>query len=217
MTNNIELKFKLLSEFCTLDNSIEFCRQAYSFLMEDDAHGHTMPPQIPSQSYRQNGIYLIYEDGSDELFNGQNKLDGVTNVAFKFGPVALKLHSEDIVCSIKCDEKDDEEEYVTTCDDAVNDYNGAENTADMLSRGLSLELPENMFIPSLGQLYIMYPLKDKLNEALEYIGHESIEDEWYWSSTENSATHAWNLIFSNGNFSYNYKVIETRVRPVSAF
>ena len=41
--------------------------------------------------------------------------------------------------------------------------------------------------------------------------------QWYWSSTESSATNAWYLHFGTGSFFNNGKPSEGSVRPVSAF
>ena len=63
----------------------------------------------------------------------------------------------------------------------------------------------------------MYLWRNHLDEALKYIGAEPFEDEWYWSSTESSATYAWALGFGTGYQSDTTKAsYRFRVRPVSA-
>ncbi len=56
-----------------------------------------------------------------------------------------------------------------------------------------------------------------LDAALEFIGADPFEDEWYWSSTEFSAAFAWILHFGTG---YQFNIAKAsyrkRVRPVSA-
>jgi hypothetical protein len=98
---------------------------------------------------------------------------------------------------------------------------GRKRTQDLIARGLSCvdKLPESKdwYIPAIGELYVMYLMKNQINKALEYIGAELIKDTWYWSSTEGSATNAWYLSFSNGDFSNYSKTNEHSVRPVSAF
>ena len=143
--------------------------------------------------------------------------EDVANVAFKFGPVSLKLHERDVNDAAMTTTEEGDGHYVNRCSDAVADYDGASNTQSLLSRGLDVSLPDDSFIPSLGQLYVMYAIKNKLNEALEYVGHDPLADAWYWSSTEISATYAWSLAFFSGYFDYYYKTYELRVRPVSAF
>ena len=57
-----------------------------------------------------------------------------------------------------------------------------------------------------------------LNEILEQIGGEPIADDWFWTSTEYSATNAWLLYLSSGGAFYTTKASYTfRVRAVSAF
>jgi hypothetical protein len=98
---------------------------------------------------------------------------------------------------------------------------GRKRTQDLVARGLSCvdKLPESKdwYIPAIGELYVMYLMKNQINKALEYIGAELIKDTWYWSSTEYSATGAWELNFDDCYFSYYYKTGEGSVRPVSAF
>lgn len=75
------------------------------------------------------------------------------------------------------------------------------------------------WLPSLGELMMIYANMRKINYALSLInGATQLAETWYWSSTECSATTAWNLILSNGNAGYGTKAAyQLRVRPVSAF
>ena len=73
------------------------------------------------------------------------------------------------------------------------------------------------WLPSAGELFTIYAHKYEINAVLAAIGGTVLAETWYWSSTESSATGAWGLIFSNGNFYTYYGVNDYRVRPVSAF
>lgn len=75
------------------------------------------------------------------------------------------------------------------------------------------------WLPSLGELMMIYANMRKINYALSLIeGATQLAETWYWSSTEYSATTAWFLNLSNGTASYITKAAYTgRVRPVSAF
>ena len=68
-------------------------------------------------------------------------------------------------------------------------------------------------------MYLIYLHTKALNEALEAVGGEPIADDWYWTSTENSATYAWYLGLFGGILHYGgTKVASTKhVRPVSEF
>lgn len=75
------------------------------------------------------------------------------------------------------------------------------------------------WLPSLGELMMIYANMRKINYALSLInGATQLAETWYWSSTEYSATYAWRLTLGNG---YAYCITKAttqfRVRPVSAF
>ena len=75
------------------------------------------------------------------------------------------------------------------------------------------------WLPSLGELMMIYANMRKINYALSLInGATQLAETWYWSSTEYSATIAWTLGLGNGNASGNTRAAyQFRVRPVSAF
>ena len=76
------------------------------------------------------------------------------------------------------------------------------------------------WLPSLGELMMIYANMRKINYALSLInGATQLADTWYWSSTEYSTTNAWGLHLYDGN-AYGWYTKATnhgRVRPVSAF
>ena len=76
------------------------------------------------------------------------------------------------------------------------------------------------WLPSLGELMMIYANMRKINYALSLInGATQLAETAYWSSTEYSATGAWHLYLSNGNAYYSGPKAtgQYRVRPVSAF
>lgn len=75
------------------------------------------------------------------------------------------------------------------------------------------------WLPSLGELMMIYANMRKINYALSLInGATQLAETAYWSSTEYSATHAWYLYLSDGNAGSTTKATyQGRVRPVSAF
>lgn len=75
------------------------------------------------------------------------------------------------------------------------------------------------WLPSLGELMMIYANMRKINYALSLInGATQLDETWYWSSTEYSATDAWLLYLSNGSAGNGPKeTSQGRVRPVSAF
>ena len=75
------------------------------------------------------------------------------------------------------------------------------------------------WLPSLGELMMIYANMRKINYALSLInGATQLAETWYWSSTECSATNAWGLYLSTGHAGYTTKATyQYGVRPVSAF
>lgn len=76
------------------------------------------------------------------------------------------------------------------------------------------------WLPSVGELLMMYANKAKINYALSLIkGAQQLDTNWYWSSTELSSAYAWNLYFGDGYLNgWGGKVKDSgHVRPVSAF
>lgn len=75
------------------------------------------------------------------------------------------------------------------------------------------------WLPSLGELMMIYANMRKINYALSLInGATQLAETAYWSSTESSAPNAWGLHLSDGNATYYTKAAyQIRVRPVSAF
>ena len=75
------------------------------------------------------------------------------------------------------------------------------------------------WLPSLGELMMIYANMRKINYALSLInGATQLAETWYWSSTESSATYAWSLNLSNGSALSTTKAAnQYRGRPVSAF
>lgn len=75
------------------------------------------------------------------------------------------------------------------------------------------------WLPSLGELMMIYANMRKINYALSLInGATQLAETWYWSSTEYSAATAWLLDLNYGTASnFTKATSQSRVRPVSAF
>lgn len=74
------------------------------------------------------------------------------------------------------------------------------------------------WLPSLGELMMMYANMRKINYALSFIeGATQLAETWYWNSTEYYASFAWALNFYDGNVSKGPKATDQgKVRPVSS-
>ena len=122
---------------------------------------------------------------------------------------------------------------------AQEDYNGKSNTSKIITtlgsdtgyapgycygysrvnaNGMGLKAG-TWWLPSLGELFLMWANFTKINYALSKIsGATPLQQNWYWSSTEYSAPYAWRLYFSNGLQDNGTKsTYQGRVRAVSAF
>jgi hypothetical protein len=74
------------------------------------------------------------------------------------------------------------------------------------------------WLPSMGEMAMIWANFDKINYALSKInGATQLRTDWYWSSTQRSATLAWFLYLNDGSVVNYYKFGQLRVRPVSAF
>ena len=165
-------------------------------------------------------MYICYNDGHNELYDDNNPKDDVRGIGLVVGSHSLCVSLRDID-DTKLTNRDDKsgyDKYISDWDLARMDYDGAENTKHIQEIGTDIKLANGEYIPSLGELYLIYLHKYKINKALSYVYGKQIADEWYWSSTENSAGSAWNLGLYNGYQSGNSKTgYQIRVRPVSAF
>ena len=82
-----------------------------------------------------------------------------------------------------------------------------------------IELSDGWWIPSLGEMYRIFINFGAINRALKFAGGDLIKQDCYWTSTEYSATGAWDLSLIDGTtYNWSTKASNTnRVRPVSAF
>ena len=78
------------------------------------------------------------------------------------------------------------------------------------------------FLPSAGQLYLIYINKEAINRLVraandEGYEFETIDNEWYWSSSQYDAFCAWYVSMGSGNAYLDGKYNYGYVRAVSAF
>lgn len=74
------------------------------------------------------------------------------------------------------------------------------------------------WLPSSGELGMIYSRFNAINAAMVMIGGTPLTKAAYWSSTEQSTTHAWYVAFSNGIRWYDMiNTNQNHVRPVSIF
>lgn len=227
MTENQKLKMELLKEFAISDEpqTIETCRRAYAFLME----GENQPQPNHQGKHLKDGVYYICDDEENTVVPYKATLtapEDAMGVLLVQGERSIIIalqdcnDGKDTVLTKRKDPADIKGNYIDTCIDVVADWNGKANTDHLKAVGLSdnISLNDGWYIPSMGEMLFIFTHKKEVNAALEKTGGRPIADDWYWTSTESSATHAWLLGLDNGYVDDYTKATSTgRVRPVSAF
>lgn len=79
------------------------------------------------------------------------------------------------------------------------------------------EDPTEWSLPAIGQLWLLYKYRAKINAALTaFFGSAYIiSDAWYWSSTEYNSSYAWGVYMPGGFVASNNKTNTYRVRAVA--
>lgn len=221
-----QFRYELL-QWC---GNVEDAEKANTFVMGKDEK--PVQAQLP-KSGMEDGIYLVHADGKATLFELEYTKDDnmdseVVAIGLKMGSFGIKiaLHDEangdgiTLTTKSNSDLKADQDYYIGKYDDAVADMDGARNTNHLRNiLNPQIKLADDWYIPSLGELYRIFINKKAINAALEFAKGDKLQDRWYWTSTEGSATGAWLLRLRDGNtFSWGTKASSTyRVRAVSAF
>ena len=196
----------------------------YADILLSLEYGEDVPANVSQpeeKKSRQEGIYIIYDDGRAELFTGTNIQDDVKYVGVVFRGIsfAVSLTETDAALLPEGSEPTKRENnYKNECE-GIYDFNSVGNTVRLLQDNPKLAelLEDGEAIPALGVLEIMCYLRESINKALDYVGGHLLTDTWYWSSTEGSAYNAWYVHFSIGYTYNNIKYNSGAVRAVAAF
>ena len=216
LTNEQMLRYFIFKD-CGFDE--EIAKKSYDFVM-----GNEQPePQQESKPATElaDGIYLMYGK-MPVTYKGQelseNEKNGCTGVGVKFGGKSLVVVLNDISDDdIELTTKQGGTRFITNYHQAAEDMDGKAATDDIRDI-LNMGITDDEYIPSLGELYFILAHFTQINAALKAVGGEPLHDDWYWSSTQYSATPAWNLYLYAGGASGGTKAAgQARVRPVSAF
>ena len=218
-----KLKLALYNDFG------EEAQTVYDFIKSpvkesEEVNVTVQPVHIPGEVLTTDGVYYLYEDGTSEMFDYQKRnapTKTVKRIGVVMGSHAIAVNLEDYPEQPLTNQKDrgNYSGYISEYDDAVADWNGKANTEHIKSIGTGIELKDDEWIPSVAELYLIYLNKRSINAAIELSGGSRIKDGWYWTSTEHSATGAWNLTLGGGDLYYwGAKVANSRyVRAVAAF
>ncbi len=223
MTTEEKDRLEIVKEVCSLQDCT--LQEIYNFIKTGKASTDVVLDTTPAD-----GVYLVMRDGLCDKFTGTNLILDCDNPVIGIG---IKQGNRDVIVALK-DVADGDDVTLTTREDttdydgyipehidAVADWNGEANTAHLREIGLNpaIALNDGKYIPSVGEMYLIYTHLREINAALRHIGGMEIADEWYLTSTENSAAYAWLLNLSNGHLYDGYAKASSkgRVRPVSAF
>ena len=211
---NKAIKYAILKG---VDFDLQKAKECYDFIKEE--------PVAKDEAKRRDGVYLIDAKGNAVAFAGDDTC--MANDTAYIGivqdshsvAIALQDVSEDeITLTSKTSDKD-HGGYKDNYMDAVQDWDGAENTERLKRIGLNpaIQLKDGEYIPTLAELYLICLNRKTINAAMRFAGGQELAG-WYWSSTEYSATSAWFLYLNIGSAGNYAKATNAgRVRPVSAF
>lgn len=223
MTTEEKDRLEIVKEVCGLQDCT--LQEIYNFVKTGKADGSRALDLTPAD-----GVYIITQDGYASKFTGTNLIldcdNPVIGIGIKQGDrgiiVALKdaASGKNVTLTVS-EDTTDYDGYIDTFIDAVADWNGEANTAHLREIGLNpaIALKDGEYIPSVGEMYLIYTHRREINAALRHVGGTEIPGIWYLTSTEFSAPDAWYLSLGGGDLgTWGTKASRKgRVRPVSAF
>lgn len=169
------------------------------------------------------GVYIITENNQIIPFNRSFCLTeraayiGLVQGNHSIAIALYDVSENEITLTNKKD--DGKGRYIDSYMDAVQDWQGKRNTEHLQAVEINptIMLKDDEYIPALAELYLICLNRKAINAAMRFVGGQELAG-WYWSSTEYSATGAWNLTLSNGSANIVTKVTSTyRVRLVKQF
>lgn len=179
---------------------------------------------IPVVNDRPDGIYFILSPNNiihESSATDEDKRNSIAvgvKMGNKFANVTLNDAVEgDFVILCVYDESSDKIKtavYHNDFYDVISDWNGIENT-DKLRNNLNpdINLSKDEYIPSMAQLFLILLNIKNINKALEEAGGKPIEQDCYWSSTnDNDEDYVWELSFYEGISDINPKVGKALLR-----
>lgn len=227
MTIEEKDRLEIVKEVCSLQDCT--LQEIYNFVKTGKAVTGALPTGTVLDTTPADGVYLVTRDGLADKFTGNNLIldcdNPVIGIGVKQGNcaviVALKdaADGEDVTLTAR-EDTTDYDGYIDTRIDAVADWNGKANTDHLREIGLNpaIDLNDDQYIPSVGEMYLIYTHLREINAALRHVGGMEIPGEWYLTSTEYSAANAWYLNLNDGTLYWFTKASNKgRVRPVSAF
>ena len=213
----MQIRMTLLKE---TGYNVETAQKCWDFVRGGDE----AKKQEPASDRLADGVYIIDCKGNAVRYDGETT-ESVNDAAYigivqgsHSVAIALQDVSEDEI-TLTTGKDDGKGRYIDNYLDAVQDWNGRQNTEHLQAVGLNpaIQLKNGEYIPTLAELYLICLNRKAITAAMRFVGGQELAG-WYWSSTEYSATYAWYLYLGGGYADYYTKATYTnRVRPVSAF
>ena len=183
-------------------------KACYEFITGSDSQ----TPAAPVADVIPDGVYLVMADDKNTAVLYRPGMQLMAEEISRCIGIGVKQGGRSLTVSLR-DAADGDTElttqkggsrFITDYHDAVADWDGEAGTANLREiLHPNIKLGEKEYIPSLGQLYFILAHFREINEALNAVGGDPLQDLWYWSSTEYSATHAWNLTLDSGDAGLN--------------
>ena len=220
MTENQKLRLETFREFK------DDAQKAYDFIMAgENKNGGTEQVATVQQVKGQDGIYLVYDDGSYKPYTGSNekkdakgvKYIGLVEDGHPFCIALKDLGSFQLLRDgVKC--PSNSPFYLPREVDALHDWECVKRTKHIQELGTDIPLADGEYIPALPMLVAICRNVKEINKALEFAGGTPFDmDEYYWSVTEGSSYTACRVYFLSGLVVGNNKFYSNVVRPVAAF
>jgi hypothetical protein len=196
-------------------------KDAYDFIIGEKEEQPTLKVNVAPLL---DGIYYVMNDKTLvpvahlETIDKARVIGVAVKMSDKIATVALHDAADGEEIALTTTEKNGSSEFFRPDFwDAMSDWNGEANTKDYgddLNPAINLQ--PGQYIPSLAQLHLILLNIKEVNAALDAVGGSPLREEWYWSSTEVSASSSWGVGFGSG-FSYNLNKYNTIVvRPAVA-
>lgn len=196
-------------------------KACYEFITGSDSQ----TPAAPVADVIPDGVYLVMADDKNTAVLYRpgmqlmaEEISRCIGIGVKQGDRSLTVALRDAGDTELTTEKGGSR-FITKYHDAVADWDSKAATEDLREiLHPNIKLGENQTIPTLGQLYFILAHFREINEALAAVGGDTLQDLWYWSSTQYSATYAWTLYLDDGSaYNATKATSQGRVRAVSAF
>ena len=182
------------------------------------------------------GVYILHETLGVRTVDGWNleNNNGVVGVLVVEDDHKIVVATEDAPENLTwSNERGLINEPVDNLKDAESDFNGEIycrrlDSPDFPAAYYCLNYKKgnhSWYLPSSGELWLIYNHLEEIQNALSIVGGQKLITTWdegipvYWSSTEGSATYAWDLHLSDGSLHlWLNKVSDSlKVRPISKF